>query len=134
MMDIKCTTLTGSEAVLTEAAITELRTSLRGPLLTPSDPGYDEARVLWNGMHDKRPALIARCTGVADVIAAVNFARARELLTAVRGGGHHMAGNGSCDGRLMIDPAPLKARPLGPPAKTAPLPGGGTPGGPGPRT
>ena len=126
MPDLKCTMLTGSENVLTEATIKEFRASLRGPLLTPSDPGYDEARVLWNGMHDKRPALIARCSGVADVIAAVNFARARELLTAVRGGGHHMAGNGSCDGGIMIDLSLMKSVHVDPRARTARVQGGAT--------
>ena len=126
MPDLKCTMLTGSENVLTEAAVTELRTSLRGPLLTPSDPGYDEARVLWNGMHDKRPVLIARCSGVADVIVAVNFARTHQLLTAVRGGGHHMAGNGSCDGGIMIDLSLMRAVHVDPKAKTARVQGGAT--------
>jgi len=126
MSDLKCTMLTGNENVLTEAAVSELRASLRGPLLTPNDPGYDEARVLWNGMHDKRPALIARCSGVADVIAAVNFARARELLTAVRGGGHHMAGNGSCDGGIMIDLSLMKAVHVDPHTRTARVQGGAT--------
>jgi FAD/FMN-containing dehydrogenase len=86
-----------------EEAIAALRASLRGELLQPGDDGYDGARLIWNGMFDKKPALIARCSGTADVIAAVNFARENELLTAIRSGGHNSAGSGSCDGGIMID-------------------------------
>jgi FAD/FMN-containing dehydrogenase len=88
---------------LDEAAVAELRAHFRGPLLRPGDPGYDAARSIWNGMIDKRPGLIARCTGSADVIAAVKFAHAHRLLLAVRGGGHNVAGNAVCDGGLVID-------------------------------
>lgn len=114
------------ESVLTEAEVQDFRSSLRGQLLTPSDQGYDEARQLWNGMHDKRPALIARCTGVADVIAAVNFARTHTLLVAVRGGGHNVAGSGSCDGGIMIDLSLLKGIWVDPKAKTVRVQGGVT--------
>jgi FAD/FMN-containing dehydrogenase len=92
-----------SSVALDEASVEQLRSSLRGPLLRPGDAGYEEARQVWNGMIDKRPALIARCTGVADVVAAVNFAREQELLVAVRGGGHNAAGNATCDDGLVID-------------------------------
>ncbi len=79
--------------VLDEATIQEFKVGLRGKLIRPGDKGYEAARKIWNGMIDKHPALIARCTGVADVISAVNFARTNELLVAVRGGGHNVAGN-----------------------------------------
>ena len=102
------------------------KASLRGDLITPSDEGYDEARLIWNGMHDKRPALIARCTGVADVIDAVNFARTNNLLVAVRGGGHNVAGTGSCDGGIMIDLSLMKAVHVDPKEKTARVQGGAT--------
>lgn len=89
---------------LDNAKIDDFKMSQRGPVLTPVDPEYDSVRAIWNGkMHDKRPALIARCTGVADVIGAVNFARENDLLVAVRGGGHNVAGSASCDGGIMID-------------------------------
>ena len=75
----------------------------KGKLLTPTDTGYDEARKLWNGMVDKRPALIAQCTTTSDVVIAVNHARNNGLVVAVRGGGHNVAGNASCDGGIVID-------------------------------
>ena len=79
----------------------------RGACLTADDKGYDEARLVWNKCIDKRPALIARCTGVADVIEAVRFARANDLMVAVRGGAHNVAGNAVCDGGLVIDLGPM---------------------------
>jgi FAD/FMN-containing dehydrogenase len=96
-------TTSGSPAVIDETEIVELRTSMRGPLLRPGDPGYDQARVVFNGMFDRRPALIVRCRGVADVIDTVRFARRHSLLTAVRAGGHSVAGNSTCDEGLVID-------------------------------
>jgi FAD binding domain/Berberine and berberine like len=89
--------------MISPSAIEKFKVSLRGPLLQASDAGYDEARKVWNGSIDKRPALIARCTGVADVMSCVNFARENNLLVAVRGGGHNVAGNAVCDGGLVID-------------------------------
>jgi FAD/FMN-containing dehydrogenase len=80
----------------------ELRGSFRGELLVPTDPGYDVARRIWNGAIDRRPACIARCTGVADVVAAVRYARERGLLVAVRSGGHGVGGHAICDGGLVI--------------------------------
>jgi FAD/FMN-containing dehydrogenase len=81
----------------------ELMSRLRGQLVRPADDGYDKARLVWNGMVDKHPALIARCAGVADVITAVSFARSQSLPVAVRGGGHNVAGSGVCDDGLVID-------------------------------
>ena len=75
MTDLRVVTTEGSDAILEEAAVQDFAASLRGPLLRPGEGGYDEARKVWNGMIDRRPALIARCAGVADVIAAVRFAR-----------------------------------------------------------
>jgi FAD/FMN-containing dehydrogenase len=80
-----------------------LRSSLRGPVMTPADEGYDEARQVWNAMIDRRPALIARCLGVADVIACIRFARERDLLICIKGGGHNIAGLAVADGALMLD-------------------------------
>ena len=85
------------------STIQSLRDNIRGAVLCPGDAGYDETRVLHNGMIDKRPAAIVRCTGVADVRYCVNTARENDLLAAVRGGGHGVAGNAGCDGGLMID-------------------------------
>ncbi|MBK8050952.1 MAG: FAD-binding oxidoreductase [Anaerolineales bacterium] len=79
-----------------------------GALIGPDDPEYDAARAVWNGMIDKHPALIARCTCSADVAAAVNFARDNKLAVAVRGGGHNVAGNATCDRGIVIDLTPMK--------------------------
>jgi FAD/FMN-containing dehydrogenase len=80
----------------------------RGQLLQPHDDGYDAARRLWNGAVDRRPALIARCAGTADVVSAVRMARRHDLLVAVRGGGHSIPGHSVCDGGLVIDLSPMK--------------------------
>jgi len=93
---------------LEPAAVAELAAGFAGELIQPHDPGYDRARAVFNGMIDRRPALIARCTGDADVVAAVKFARAQELLVAVRAGGHSVPGYGVCDGGIVIDVAPMK--------------------------
>jgi FAD/FMN-containing dehydrogenase len=93
---------------LDPGAFDELASRLRGPLLRPGDPAYDGARRIWNGMIDRRPAAIARCTGVADVRAAVEFARSRDVRVAVRGGGHNVAGRAVCDDGLVIDLSPMK--------------------------
>lgn len=109
MSDLQATTITAGHIVLEEAAVKELKASLRGELLRSADEGYDSARRVWNGMIDKRPALIARCAGAADVIQCVRFARERDLLVSIRGGGHNVAGNAVCDGGLMIDLSPMKS-------------------------
>jgi FAD/FMN-containing dehydrogenase len=93
---------------LEEDAIQGLRFNVRGELLQPGDAGYDAARTVYNAMVDRRPALIVRCTGVADVIAAVRFAREHDLPVAIRGGGHNVAGNCLCDDGLVIDLSRLK--------------------------
>lgn len=100
--------LTSTANSLTNDAITELKGAFNGALLRPSEDGYDQARAVWNGMIDKCPALIARCTDATDVISAVRFARAHDLLVSVRGGGHNVAGNAVCAGGLMIDLSPMK--------------------------
>ncbi len=105
--------------MLTNKAIEDFKTSLGGELIQPGDENYDQARRVWNGMIDKRPRLIARCSGTADVIAAVNFARENRLLTAVRGGGHNVAGSAVCDDGLVIDLTPLKGVYVDPKARKA---------------
>jgi FAD/FMN-containing dehydrogenase len=89
--------------MLNVAAIEGLREKLRGPLLTPDAPGYDTTRKVFNGMVNKRPALIARCTSPSDVVVCVNFARDHEVLLSIRGGGHNFAGKAVCEGGLMLD-------------------------------
>jgi hypothetical protein len=97
-----------THAPLAEGSIAELAQALRGELIAPGDPNYDEARTIWNGAHDKRPALIARCAGVADVMRAVEFARSEELTIAVRGGSHSIPGFSTVDGGIVIDLSPMK--------------------------
>ncbi len=85
------------------ATAEDLRIRLRGPLLLPGEPAYDEARSVWNAMIDRRPAMIARCLGVADVVAGVNFARQHGLALSIKGGGHNISGLAVCEGGLMLD-------------------------------
>ena len=101
------------------SALEKFKTDLRGELVRPGDASYDDARKVWNGMIDKRPALIARCAGVADVIHSVNFARPNNLLVAVRGGGHNIAGNAVCDDGLVIDLSRMKSVRVDPAHRTA---------------
>ena len=113
------TIVTATGGVIDGAAIDAFRTGLRGPLVQPGDDAYDTARKLWNGMVDRRPALIARCTGTADVIRSVNFARDRGLHIAVRGGGHSFPGHSVCDGGLVIDLSAMKGIRVDPAARRA---------------
>jgi FAD/FMN-containing dehydrogenase len=92
MADLRISTTKGTDTVFDEATVQGFKSSVRGPLLRAGDAGYDAARQIYNGMIDRHPALIVRCAGVADVLAAVNFARDHDLLMAVRGGGHQRAG------------------------------------------
>ncbi len=107
-----------------KAGFEKLRGRLRGALLRPGEEGYEEARRVWNGAIDRRPALIARCAGADDVVEAVRFARERELLVSVRGGGHSIAGHSVCDGGLMIDLSLMKSIRVDPQARTARAAGG----------
>ena len=126
MSDLHVRTRNDERAILREESIKELETRLRGELIQPDNEGYDEARAVWNAMVDKRPALIVRCAGIADVIAAVNFARNNNLLVAVRGGGHNIAGLAVCDEGLTIDLSPMSAIRVDPKAHTARVEGGAT--------
>src|ERR1700681_2606894 len=94
--------------MIPESAIQKFREALRGQTFCPGEPGYDGARTVPNALIDRRPAIIARCAGAADVIACVRFAREHDLLVAVRGGGHSIAGNSVCDQGLMIDLSAMK--------------------------
>ncbi len=119
MTSINVMTTTDRDVALDETVIEEFSAGLRGGLLRPGDDGYDDARTCFNVMIDKRPALIARCAGVADVIHAVNFARTNDLLFSVRGGGHNVSGNAFCEGGLMIDLSPMKSVRVDPDHRTA---------------
>jgi hypothetical protein len=126
---IAAVTLDGAEIELERAAITELGESLTGSVLVAGHPEYDSARKIWNGMHDKRPALIARCAGVEDVSQAVTFARERELLVAVRGGGHSWPGKSVCEGGMMIDLSQMYTVRVDPDGRRAHTQGGALLGG-----
>lgn len=104
--------------VIDEAAVEQFKANLRGDLITPDDESYNNTRKIWNGMIDKRPALIVRSTGPVDVIEAVNFARDNNLLLAVRGGGHNIAGTALNDGGLVIDLSAMKGIHVDPKKRT----------------
>jgi hypothetical protein len=106
------------------ASYAELRSRFRGALLRPREEGYEQVRHVWNGAIDRRPALIARCAGADDVVEAVRFARERDMLVSVRGGGHAVAGHAVCDGGLMIDLSLMKAIGVDPEARIARASGG----------
>src|SRR4051812_38120697 len=118
------TTTVESAPTLDETAVQGLAASMRGNLIQPSDPGYDAARTIYNAMIDKRPALIAQCETVADVIAVVNFARDNNVLVAIRGGGHNGPGLGSVDDGLVIDLRLMNGVRVDPQARTARVEGG----------
>ncbi|HEY6123432.1 MAG TPA: FAD-binding oxidoreductase [Steroidobacteraceae bacterium] len=99
---------TGKQLLLTRAEVEELRSGLHGALLLNGDSGYEQARRIWNGAFDRRPAAIVRCADAADVVSAVQFARSHDVLVAVRGGGHSLPGHSVCEGGLMIDLAPMQ--------------------------
>jgi len=124
VVDLKVTTLTGREGVLQESIVEEFKKSLRGQLLCLGDEGYNEARKIWNCNIDKRPAIIARCAGVADVIDCVDFARANNILVSVRGGGHNIPGNCLCNGGLVIDLSLMRSVRVDPLKRTARAEGG----------
>jgi FAD/FMN-containing dehydrogenase len=105
--------------MIEKAAVDTFRGSLHGQLIQPSDAGYDDARKVWNGMIDKHPGLIVRCADDADVISAINFARTQKLIVAVRGGGHNVAGFGTCDEGIVIDLSPMKTIEVDAVARTA---------------
>src|SRR3954469_8235170 len=98
----------GASAMSSAVSLEQLAPTFTGQLLQPADAGYDEARRVHNGLIDKRPAIIARCHGTADIADAVKLARSMNLEIAVRGGGHNVGGRGTVDGGLMIDLAPMK--------------------------
>jgi FAD/FMN-containing dehydrogenase len=112
--------------VLGSATLSELEQGLRGRLIRPGDADYDEARAIWNGAHDRRPALIVGCAGVADVMRAVDFARSEDLPVAVRGGGHSIPGFSTCDGGVVIDLSAMNTVRVDAGGRTAVAEGGAT--------
>jgi FAD/FMN-containing dehydrogenase len=119
-------TMLNELTTLSAEAVREFQSRLQGHLIRPGDDGYDEARAVWNGMIDRRPALIVRCANVQDVVEAVNFARDNDLLLSVRGGGHNVAGHATNDGGLVIDLSHLKGIHVDPTMQTARAQGGVT--------
>ena len=107
----------GGSATLHEDALQSFRGRTRGATCLPGEPGYDAARTIWNAMIDRRPALVVRAAGAADVIATVNLAREHRLMLAVRGGGHNIAGNAVCDGGLLLDLSLMKSVRVDPAAR-----------------
>src|SRR6516164_7694195 len=106
--------------------IERFQASFRGEVIQPGDSGYETARKIWNASIDKRPGIIARCSGVADVVAAVNFARENELLVAVRGGGHNVSGRALCDDGIVIDLSGMKGIHVNAKSRVARAQGGAT--------
>jgi FAD/FMN-containing dehydrogenase len=122
--DVEAITGAGRRITLPRADVEDFRAGLRGQLLLRDAAGYDDARKIFNGMFDKRPALIARCAGAADVVRSVNFARTHSLLVAVRGGGHSLSGQSVCDDGLMIDLATMRSVRVEPARRLARIGGG----------
>ncbi len=119
MAHMQIRTTDSGMAVFPPEAVDTLRTQIRGTVALPGEPGYEQARTIWNAMIDRRPALVVRAVGAADVVQAVNFARERHLVLAIRGGGHNIAGNAVCDGGLMIDLTLMKSVRIDPTNRTA---------------
>ena len=115
-----------ADAALDAQALAGLRETVRGPVLAPDDPGYDEARSIWNALIDRRPALIVQCSGAADVVDAVNFAREQGLVALDQGGGHNVAGNAVNDGGIVLDLSPMRGVRVDPAAQTVRVQGGAT--------
>ncbi|WP_373498361.1 FAD-binding oxidoreductase [Desulfococcus sp.] len=124
MMTYRVSKSDGGVAMLEKEAVDRFHERLRGRLLAAGDDGYDDARRVWNGMIDRRPALIVRCRGTADVIAAVAFAREHGLLTGIRGGGHNVAGSALVDNGLVIDLSEMRSVRVDPERRLARAEGG----------
>jgi len=109
MGGLSVTKSSGEKTDLEEAALKKFRSSLQGTIILPGDDAYEDARKIWNGMIDKKPGLMVKCRESADVISCVNLARERDLLLAVRGGGHNVAGNAVCNGGLVVDLSEMRS-------------------------
>ncbi|MDJ0896500.1 MAG: FAD-binding oxidoreductase [Alphaproteobacteria bacterium] len=124
LADIPAVTFSGQKTALEKAAVKEFAEALKGDLLVRGDPGYNDARKIWNGIYDRQPALIARCADIDDVSKAVDFARERSLLSAVRGGGHSYFGRSACEDGLMIDLSGINGVEVDPKRRRARVGGG----------
>ena len=124
MGTLSITSRDGTAKSLTTDMTDKFKENMRGELITASDDQYESARKLWNGMIDKKPALIARCKGVADVITAVNFAKAHNLLFSIRGGGHNVAGTAIAEGGLVVDFSAMRNVTVDPEQRVAHAEGG----------
>jgi len=119
MSGLQVKSRTNREITLQEDNIRKFKESLRGELILSEDAGYDDARSIWNAMIDRRPALIVRCLGVADVVTCVNFARERGVILSIKGGGHNIAGLAVCEGGLMLDMSRMRGVWVDPTTRTA---------------
>jgi FAD/FMN-containing dehydrogenase len=119
MSELAIRTLEGATKAISPEALASLRGKLRGSAVLPGEDGYDAARTIWNAMIDRRPGLVVRCLGAADIMREVQLARAEGLLLSVRGGGHNIAGNAVCDGGLLIDLSLMKSVQIDPHFRTA---------------
>ena len=126
MSTVTLQTIGSGSVTLAPDTLEALRMTLRGRIAAPGEAGYDEARTIWNGMVDRRPGMVVRCSGTADVIQAVRLARDNKLLVAVRSGGHNIAGNAVCDGGLLIDLSLMKSVRVDPATRTAQVEPGAT--------
>ena len=122
--EVSAKTLTGGATALPGTDVQDLAAGMRGQVLVSGQDGYDTARKVWNGMFDKRPAVIARCASPSDVMRAVTFAREHQLLTAVRAGGHSLSGKSTCDGGIVIDMTLMQSVRVDPKARIARVEGG----------
>jgi FAD/FMN-containing dehydrogenase len=126
MTDLTVQTLDASTKRIAQDTVAALRSNMRGTVALPGEDGYDAARTIWNAMVDRRPGLVVRCLGAADVINSVKLARDEKLLVAVRSGGHNIAGNAVCDGGLLIDLSLMKSVRVDPASCTARVEPGAT--------
>src|SRR5260370_23112359 len=126
MTDLTVRTLEASTKSTPQDTLAALRGRLRGTVALPGEDGYDAARTIWNAMVDRRPALVVRCLGTADVVNAVKLARDENLLVAVGSGGHNIAGNAVCDSGLLIDLSLMKSVRVDPGSRTARVEPGAT--------
>ena len=119
MSGLQVKTRTNGGVTLQEDTIRKFKESFRGEVLLSDDTGYDDARSIWNAMIDRRPALIARCLGIADVVTCVKFARERGVILSIKGGGHNIAGLAVCEGGLMLDMSRMRGVWVDPATRTA---------------
>ena len=119
MSGVQVKTRANGEITLQEDTVRKFNESLRGELILSDNAGYDDARSVWNAMIDRRPALIARCLGVADVVTCVNFAREHGLIMSIKGGGHNISGLAVCDGGLVLDMSRMRGVWVDPTARIA---------------